>query len=170
MSRDRFRHRVPGRKKTVRHKSVRRCLFKSRHLSNVCSLAPWVDNLALMTVQRIIHLLHPNTHLWSFSLADEGDIDRKIFQYYMWSIPGHVMDALEEDHKKPIQYSSVVVAFQPPWILSLQDIKEFAKCRSVRLYHNFGVFEFNFFFQFPPFREPGHAVRIFIDKNVRNKQ
>ncbi|KAE9387498.1 hypothetical protein BT96DRAFT_484276 [Gymnopus androsaceus JB14] len=113
---------------------------EERRPSDINRLAPWVDNLALMTVQRIIHLLHPDTQLWNFSLADEGDVDRKIFQYYMWSIPGHVLDGLQEERRKAVQYSSVVVAFQPPWILSLQDIKEFAKCRS-----------------FPPFRERGNA-------------
>ncbi|KAJ3883433.1 hypothetical protein F5051DRAFT_435091 [Lentinula edodes] len=114
--------------------------IEERRPSDLSRLAPWIDNLALMTVQRIIHLIQPNTHIWSFSLAEEGDLDQAIFRYYLWSLPNHIMERMTEDARKSVQYSSVIVAFQPPWILSMQDIKEFAKCRS-----------------FPPFREPGNA-------------
>ncbi|KAF9069660.1 hypothetical protein BDP27DRAFT_1222193 [Rhodocollybia butyracea] len=113
---------------------------EERRPSDINRLAPWVDNLALMTVQRIIHLLKPTTQNWSFSLADDREVDRKIFQYYMWSLPDRTLERLDENSRRAAQYASVVVAFQPPWILSMQDIKEFAKCRS-----------------FPPFREPGNA-------------
>ncbi|KAJ4495558.1 hypothetical protein C8R41DRAFT_762543 [Lentinula lateritia] len=114
--------------------------IEERRPSDLSRLAPWIDNLALMTVQRIIHLIQPNTHIWSFSLAEEGDLDQAIFRYYLWSLPNHIMERMTEDARKSVQYSSVIVAFQPPWILSMQDIKEFAKCRS-----------------FSPFREPGNA-------------
>ncbi|KIK59898.1 hypothetical protein GYMLUDRAFT_44383 [Collybiopsis luxurians FD-317 M1] len=113
---------------------------EERRPSDINRLAPWIDNLALMTVQRIIHLLHPNTHVWSFSLVEERDLDRKILRSYLWTVPEYVMEGLAEDDRKSIQYSSVIVAFQPPWVLSKQDIKEFANCRA-----------------FPPFRKPGNA-------------
>ncbi|KAJ4487985.1 hypothetical protein J3R30DRAFT_3654361 [Lentinula aciculospora] len=113
---------------------------EERRPSDLSRLAPWIDNLALMTVQRVIHLIQPATHLWSFSLADEADLDRKIFRYYLWSVPNYILEDMTEEARRSVQYSSVVLAFQPPWILSRQDMKEFSKCRS-----------------FPPFREPGNA-------------
>jgi hypothetical protein len=78
--------------------------------------------------------------MWSFSLAEERDLDMKILRYYLWSKPEHILEQLPEDTRKSVQYSSVIVAFQPPWVLSKQDIKEFAKCCS-----------------FPSFIEPGNA-------------
>ncbi|KAJ7658776.1 hypothetical protein DFH06DRAFT_1131068 [Mycena polygramma] len=101
----------------------------------IVQLTPWLDNLPLMTVQRTIHILYPDSYPWEFRLCDDDDNDRKMFQYFMWSGPvPHEGMALDIDHK------SVLVAFQPPWILSEQDIKEFSQCRS-----------------FPPFRVPGNA-------------
>ncbi|KAJ3817340.1 hypothetical protein F5880DRAFT_1626345 [Lentinula raphanica] len=114
---------------------------EERKPSNLQRIAPWVDNLALMTVQRIMHLLYPGSHPFTFTLADDRDDDRPIFQHYLWSIPEHILEGLPEENRRQVQFSSVIVAFQPPWVLSTQDIKEFSKCRS-----------------FPPFIEPGHAV------------
>ncbi|KAJ3998183.1 hypothetical protein F5050DRAFT_1806143 [Lentinula boryana] len=123
---------------------------EERKPSDLSRLAPWVDNLALMTVQRILHLIHPGSQTWGFSLADETDFDRTIFQYYLWTVPEYILEGLDENRRKSVEYSSVVVAFQPPWVLSAQDIKEFAKCRS-----------------FPPFRESGNAFPTPLDSTHR---
>lgn len=85
-----------------------------------------------MTVQRTIHLLYPETRSWGFILNDENDSDRKIFQYFMWSLSPQ--EEMTPARVAEIGRKSVVVAFQPPWILSEQDIKEFSQCRSVRNY------------------------------------
>jgi hypothetical protein len=83
-----------------------------------------------MTVQRTIHLLYPETRPWGFILGDENDSDRKIFQYFMWTLSAPD-EAMAPARLAEIGRRSVVVAFQPPWILSEQDIKEFSQCRSV---------------------------------------
>ncbi|KAF5391435.1 hypothetical protein D9757_001914 [Collybiopsis confluens] len=123
---------------------------EERRPSDISRLAPWIDNLALMTVQRIIHLLHPDTHTWSFELMEERDLDRKILRYYMWTVPEDVIERVSEEHRRSIQKSSVVVAFQPPWVLSTQDIKEFASCSS-----------------FPPFIQPGNAYPTQLNSTHR---
>ncbi|KAJ7658722.1 hypothetical protein DFH06DRAFT_1327289 [Mycena polygramma] len=116
-----------------------------RRPSDMMRLTPWLDNLPLMTVQRTIHILYPDSYPWEFRLCDDDDNDRKMFQYFMWSGPvPHEGMALDIDHK------SVLVAFQPPWILSEQDIKEFSQCRS-----------------FPPFRVPGNAFPTRLESKER---
>ncbi|KAJ6547537.1 hypothetical protein B0H19DRAFT_1166187 [Mycena capillaripes] len=120
-----------------------------RRPTDIMRLSPWLDNLPLMTVQRTIHILYPETRPWGFVLCDENDSDRKIFQYFMWSLPtpdeGIAPARLAEIGRK-----SVVVAFQPPWILSAQDIKEFSQCHS-----------------FPPFCGPGNAFPTPLESKDR---
>ena len=97
-------------------------------------MVPWLDNLPLMTVQRTLHLIHPASRLWGFSLQDVANRDGNIFQYFVWTIqadPG-VLEEADEKTRRIIGRSSIVLAFQPPWILSYQDLKEFSDCRSVR--------------------------------------
>ncbi|KAJ6496653.1 hypothetical protein C8R47DRAFT_973464 [Mycena vitilis] len=116
-----------------------------RRPSDMMRLTPWLDNLPLMTVQRTIHILYPESYPWEFRLCDDDGNDRKMFQYFIWSGPiPHEEMALDIDHK------SVLVAFQPPWILSEQDIKEFSQCRS-----------------FPPFRVPGNAFPTRLESKER---
>lgn len=93
-------------------------------------LSHWIDNLPLMTVQRAMHLLYPTTRPWAFFLCDDNDNDRKIFQYFMWSLPPSE-EAMTQEKLAQIGRKSVVIAFQPPWILSERDIYEFSQCRSV---------------------------------------
>src|SRR6266550_7265372 len=98
-------------------------------------MVPWLDNLPLMTTQRTLHLIHPASRHWHWSLAfqDVTAMDRDIFQYFTWTLqadpgfPAHVDDTVVRN----IGRFSVVLAFQPPWILSYQDLKEFSDCRSV---------------------------------------
>jgi hypothetical protein len=85
-----------------------------------------------MTVQRTLHILFPEvTSKWVFKLDDDNDLDRKIFQYFIWTLPWLENQGISVDDINRIERASVIVAFQPPWILSPQDIKEFARCRSV---------------------------------------
>lgn len=84
-----------------------------------------------MTVQRAIHLLYPDTDQWGFTLNDENDQDRKLFQNFIWTLRNPESTGPQATMKR-IGMRSVVVAFQPPWILSEQDLKEFSECRSVR--------------------------------------
>ncbi|KAF5365751.1 hypothetical protein D9758_003303 [Tetrapyrgos nigripes] len=95
------------------------------------------------TVQRTLHVLYPDTSKWVFKLDDDNDLDRKILQHFTWTLPWLEYQGLSADDISRIERASVVVAFQPPWILSPQDIKEFARCRS-----------------FPAYRAPGNAFAI----------
>ncbi|KAF9500892.1 hypothetical protein BDN71DRAFT_946872 [Pleurotus eryngii] len=87
---------------------------KLRRPADISRLSPWLDNLLLMTTQRIMHILFASTLDWGFHPGNNND------------------EAFE------VGYHSVLVAYQPPWILSPQDMKEFASCRSM-----------------PPFRREG---------------
>ncbi|KAF7363420.1 Microtubule associated protein [Mycena sanguinolenta] len=120
-----------------------------RRPTDIMRLSPWLDNLPLMTVQRVMHLLFPATRPWGFFLCDENDQDRKLFQYFMWSLPPPE-DGLAPQTGNDIGRKSIVVAFQPPWILSEQDLKEFSKCQS-----------------FPPFRIPGNAFPTPLESKER---
>ena len=80
----------------------------------------WLASLPLQTVQDVVHLLYPQSRGWRFNLGNDCDGDEHIFRYFTWSTTG--LDSA---------MNSAVIAFQPPWILSEQDIKEFSECRSV---------------------------------------
>ncbi|KAJ7279692.1 hypothetical protein C8J57DRAFT_1303986 [Mycena rebaudengoi] len=98
-----------------------------RRPTDIMRFVPWIDNLSLITVQRALHLLFPDqTSKWNFSLSgDIGSKDRKSFDYFIWSYSGPgtptAFTPLGDIPRYPL-----VVAFQPPWILSEQDILEFS--------------------------------------------
>ncbi|KAJ7275365.1 hypothetical protein B0H12DRAFT_1199468 [Mycena haematopus] len=140
---------ITGERITVPHAPIFNIPFHNeRRPTDIMRLSPWLDNLPLMTVQRVMHILYPATQSWGFFLCDENDNDRKIFQYFMWSLPPDEGRAPETPTH--VGRKSIVVAFQPPWILSEQDIKEFSKCRS-----------------FPPFRMPGNAFPTPLESKER---
>ncbi|KAK7014884.1 microtubule associated protein [Favolaschia claudopus] len=122
---------------------------KERRPSDIIRLIPWLDNLPLMTVQRVVHLLYPATRRWGFFYCDESNNDRNLLQYFMWSLllPP---DEMDPETLAEIGPKSILIAFQPPWILSDQDIKEFSECRS-----------------FPPFRVPGNAFPTPLESRER---
>lgn len=77
-----------------------------------------------------MHLIRPETQDWEFRFVP-GDQDKDKFLYYLWTHP-KLGDAppSEEDSRR-----SVVVAYQPPWILSDKDMDEFARVKAVRISH-----------------------------------
>ncbi|KAJ7057040.1 hypothetical protein C8F01DRAFT_341600 [Mycena amicta] len=119
-----------------------------RRPTNLRRVTPWIDNLPLMTVQRIIHLLYPETRGWSFDLKDGEERDSTIFQHFMWT---YTKGTIPDDQLGQIGRRSIVVAFQPPWVLSTADIYEFAKCRS-----------------FPPYLGAGHAFPTELASHERS--
>lgn len=109
---------------------------------SVLRMVPWLDSLPLQTVQSTIHITFPQLLEWGFkSSNDPHDPDRDIYQYFCWTIN----DVLPE-----CCASTLIVAFQPPWILSDQDIKEFSQCRSI-----------------PPFRKTGNMYPSTLDSHHR---
>ncbi|KAF9464673.1 hypothetical protein BDZ94DRAFT_1255649 [Collybia nuda] len=111
---------------------------------NILRLASWLDNLPLQTVEKIVHLLYPNTQSWGFNEKPEEWFDQRdkdIFRCFTWST------SVTLHSNRP---RALVVAYQPPWILTHQDIKEFSECRS-----------------FPPFRKLGNAFPIPLKSRER---
>ncbi|KAK2466941.1 hypothetical protein APHAL10511_001199 [Amanita phalloides] len=123
-----------------------------RRPTDIIRMIPWLDNLPLMTVQRTLHLIHPASRRWSFTLQDVAAKDRDIFQYFVWSLQeySHILTQGDDVAKRSIGRFSVVLAFQPPWILSFQDLTEFSDCRS-----------------FPPYLLPGNAFPTPLESKDR---
>ncbi|KAL0580954.1 hypothetical protein V5O48_001046 [Marasmius crinis-equi] len=122
---------------------------------NISRLFKWIDTFPLATVQRIMHLINPERQRWRFYASEDCTLsgDRKIFQHFLWSLPeDDFTSAGPEDQRlvEDAQGRQVVVAFQPPWILSPQDMKEFVGCRS-----------------FPTFRAPGHFYPTELNSEER---
>uniref|UniRef100_A0A0W0EXX7 Uncharacterized protein n=1 Tax=Moniliophthora roreri TaxID=221103 RepID=A0A0W0EXX7_MONRR len=116
-----------------------------RRPKDIHRIINWIDNFPLMTVQRTIHLLRPDYLQWEFRLCNEANTsrDRGTFQHFLWSPPPEVLESLQQPELVKTQRKSVVVAFQPPWVLSPQDMKTFASCRA-----------------FPTHLAPGHMFTI----------
>ncbi|KAJ7493138.1 hypothetical protein B0H11DRAFT_978733 [Mycena galericulata] len=106
--------------------------------TDIIRMIPWLDYLPLMTVQRLLHLLFPqHTSGWSFSLADDTEnADRKVFQHFTWCYSGSGSRPSAFTPLGDIPRYPVVIAFQPPWVLSEKDILEFSEAR---LFPRFGI-------------------------------
>lgn len=87
-------------------------------------MVPWL-NLLLATAARILHVCHPRTNSFAFLPGRNTASDRRIFQYFIWS---DKVDNLND----PNWDGSVLVAYQPPYVLTVTDLEEFASCRAVR--------------------------------------
>ncbi|KAJ7147802.1 hypothetical protein C8R43DRAFT_889477 [Mycena crocata] len=101
-------------------------IIRRRH-----SMIPWLDYLPLMTVQRALHLLFPKqTEHWNFILVDDAEnTDRKVIQHFHWSYSGEGKPTVSTPLGDVPRYP-LVIAFQPPWILSPQDMLEFCESRA----------------------------------------
>ncbi|KAF5357934.1 hypothetical protein D9756_001594 [Leucocoprinus leucothites] len=99
-------------------------------IDTIDRLGAFLDILPLRTAQRLFHILHPDTRQWKFKHHDEYDVDHKIFDYFLWT---------KTQRGTQEAQSRLVVAYQPPWILSQTDFEEFVRCGSL-----------------PPHIPPGH--------------
>ncbi|EPQ58144.1 hypothetical protein GLOTRDRAFT_37120 [Gloeophyllum trabeum ATCC 11539] len=95
-------------------------LFTVRH-----SIANWLEQLPLQTAQRVMHVVWPHTIEWEIQHEKSEDVDNDLFQYFYWS-----QSAASPMREPNVAERSVVIAFQPPWILSPQDIQSFVKLNS----------------------------------------
>lgn len=96
--------------------------FKSI-LTEASRMISWLKSFPLPIVQHVVHFLCPQSKGWRFILGNDCDGDESIFQYFTWS----TMDLDSPMNAR----NSAIIAFQPPWILSEQDMREFSECRSV---------------------------------------
>jgi hypothetical protein len=87
---------------------------------------PWVLQLPLATVERVMHLSFPETLEWRFETDERDDVDNDIFKYCLWTLPNNDPIPNPEILKR-----GVVMAYQPPWILSPKDMEAFVNCRTV---------------------------------------
>ncbi|KAJ8072475.1 hypothetical protein AAF712_011227 [Marasmius tenuissimus] len=118
-------------------------------------LYKWLDTFPLATVQRTIHLLNPELRRWRFYTPEDRfqPEDTNLFQHFLWGLPADDFDNLsltEHTLAETARQKQLVVAYQPPWILSPTDLKEFTTRRS-----------------FPTFRAPGHAFPTELESSER---
>ena len=130
-------------------------------IDRILRMISWLEMLPLQTAQDVIHFLYPESRGWRFTLGHDCDGDEDIFQYFTWSTAAYPDSSLNSRN-------SVLIAFQPPWILSEQDIREFSGCRSVRtavfcIYLKWS----DIFTKFPPFRKSGNAFPITLESKER---
>jgi len=82
-----------------------------------------------------MHLLNPELQSWQFYTPEERlrPEDTNLFQHFIWGSPADDFSSLVPTHTlaESDRRKQVVVAYQPPWILSPTDLKEFTTRRSV---------------------------------------
>lgn len=96
--------------------------FYSQHALIVVGfrVLPWVDNLALMTAQRAMHLTYPEqTSAFGFRYNLPDPLDHDIWQTFLWT-------SKRDMRRGSAGTNKMLVVVQPPWILSEADIREFA--------------------------------------------
>jgi hypothetical protein len=85
-----------------------------------------MNQFPLTTIERVMHLSFPETLEWRFETDNQEDVDADIFDYCLWTLPNS-----DPTPDPEIQKRGVVIAFQPPWILSTKDIEAFVNCNTV---------------------------------------
>ena len=105
----------------------------------------WVTERPLKTMQRAMHLAFPDTTRWWLDEAEsvplpEEAANRPLWRTYLWRFhPDEhqqtwwrdVPEAEKSVKTEPAPQNSMVFVVQPPWILALQDMKNFTNCTSV---------------------------------------
>lgn len=92
----------------------------------------WIEQSALRTIQRIIQILpeFKGAEQWAINRPDDDipDNDHTIFRYFMWN-----KSTIQGSVAEPSDPCSLVIAYQPPWILSPHDLKQFTRTQSVSI-------------------------------------
>jgi len=86
----------------------------------------WLD-LVFVSASRVLHSAEPRTDKFAFQLGQDNPQDKSIFRHFVWTRDGH-----QRQHQPSWGSGSVVVAYQPPFILTEQDLQEFVACKAVR--------------------------------------
>lgn len=71
-------------------------------------------------------MVYPRTLDWRFQQNTSPHVDQKIFNYFHWS---------RQPQGDGEPETALVVAYQPPWILSPADFLEFTRTAAVRVNH-----------------------------------
>jgi len=91
--------------------------------SDIDRVCDWLDNFPFQTVQRVFHIMFPATKDWGFVTLDDHSCDDDNFKKFHWT-------DVNQDHPD-IHDLSVVVACQPPWILSNEFMWQFTQLKSL---------------------------------------
>lgn len=84
----------------------------------------WIDHFPLRTVQRILHILYPQSKDWGFVSETQPHYDDHIFKEFYFT-------RTECPSTPETASNSVLVACQPPWVLSSEDMWQFSELQSV---------------------------------------
>ncbi|KAJ7582994.1 hypothetical protein C8J56DRAFT_791555 [Mycena floridula] len=93
----------------------------------------WIENLPLTTAARAFALMHPDKPGWEFTSVPGGK-DGDIFRSFFWTLRDNPRRTFTPQEHIEIAKQSVVVAYQPPWILSDQDMFEFCSSQDYPSY------------------------------------
>ena len=96
----------------------------------------WIQDHVLATAERVVQMVpeYQFTRDWSFTTPDVlRDIDSKLFRFFMWE--KNINSAGPSNEVDP--FCSLIVAYQPPWILSSRDLDQIVQIRSVRALSGF---------------------------------
>lgn len=91
--------------------------------SDINRVCDWLDNFPLQTVQRVFHIMFPATKDWGFVTLDDHGCDDDNFKKFHWT-------DVNQDHPD-IHDLSVIVACQPPWIMSDESMRQFTQLKSL---------------------------------------
>lgn len=91
------------------------------HLTTIkiSRVARWIAQFPLATIQRMVHLCFPESQAWGFARGPT-DVDADVFNCFEWRNLGSQSSGTD-----------MVIAVQPPWVLSPQDLKSFTEIVSV---------------------------------------
>ncbi|KZT26223.1 hypothetical protein NEOLEDRAFT_1063653 [Neolentinus lepideus HHB14362 ss-1] len=92
--------------------------------SDINDVGQWLNVLPLQTVQRIVHLAWPDVCDWRVQRVKTEDKDCDLFRHFYWTRKD---TAGRQDDDLGLH--SAVLAFQPPWILTRQDLQAFIRCQ-----------------------------------------
>lgn len=109
-----------------------------------------MENFPLRTVESLIHMIpeYEATKTWNFCSGDYArDVDENIFRYYIWK------DTKSSDAPGHNKSSSLIVAYQPPYILAPRDFEQFVQTKSVSVFITALSLHFHDIFQIPNFNE-----------------
>jgi hypothetical protein len=91
--------------------------------ADINRVGAWLDNFPLATVQSAMHTIYPDTKQWRIEANTTKSEDDDIFRHFVWTAPCPEDCKLACEHKQ----TSVVIAYQVPWVLTDADLKNFVE-------------------------------------------
>jgi hypothetical protein len=105
-------------------------------LTRLLSFTSWTHYYPLRTAERVLHLMFPDTMDHKVKLNYTSDPDENLFRHMTFS-PCDPHQTTREDEDFASYPPSLIIAIQPPWILSPRDLESFVGTHKVFMCHNF---------------------------------